>query len=126
MLPMHLPRQAKATLGYLSLFHGSLFYFFLLIVQLPVAPPPAPHEVRHIGKAIKEVFDRQPRSCTATWFARQINCHRANVYDIFSRPSIDCELLERISTALNHNFFLDLADDMQRETDSAGHPPPSG
>lgn len=84
---------------------------------------PSLQKVRHIGKTIKEVFDRQPRSCTATWFARQINCHRANVYDIFSRPSIDCELLERISIALNHNFFLDLADDVQRETGPADPSP---
>lgn len=82
--------------------------------------------MKHIGKAIKEVFDRQPRSCTATWFARQINCHRANVYDIFSRSSIDCELLERISIALNHNFFLDLADDMQCGADNTDPPPSPG
>ena len=53
------------------------------------------------------------------WFARRINCHRANVYDIFSRPSIDCDLLARISIALNHNFFADLAAEIDEELNDA-------
>lgn len=87
----------------------------------------APHSpcMIHIGHAIKEVFDRQPRSCTVTWFARQINCHRANVYDIFSRQSIDTDLLRRISIVLGHNFFEDLARDippMERRHPAAVEP----
>lgn len=64
----------------------------------------------HVGRLIKDVFDCQPRSCTVQWFAEQINCHRSNVYDIFSRPTIDSGLLLRISRILNHNFFQDIAE----------------
>lgn len=71
--------------------------------------------MKHIGQLIKEVFDRQPRSCTVQWFAGQINCHRSNVYDIFNRPTIDCDLLVRISRILNHNFFLDIAEDVEED-----------
>lgn len=45
-------------------------------------------------------------------FAKMINCTRANVYHIFERNNIDIELLKRISTVLNHNYFEDLANNM--------------
>lgn len=71
--------------------------------------------MKHIGKTIKQVFDRQPRSCTVSWFARRLHCGRANIYDIFDRATIDCELLSRISLVLGHNFFADLSDEMHAE-----------
>lgn len=48
-----------------------------------------------------------PRTCTVSWFARLLKCDRTNVYDIFTRQSIDTSLLMRISCILNHNFFAD-------------------
>ena len=61
----------------------------------------------HIGHHIKEVFDRQGRR--ATWFASELNCNRANVYNIFNRENIDVEMLIKISLVLQHNFFQDIA-----------------
>lgn len=58
---------------------------------------------------IKKEFNRLPREHTVVWFARQLNCDRRNIYDIFERRSIDIELLARISTVLNHDFFADLS-----------------
>ena len=52
-----------------------------------------------------------------SWFAGQLNCHRSNVYDIFNRNTIDCELLLKVSRVLNHNFFYDLASDVDIEPD---------
>ena len=63
----------------------------------------------HIGAHIKEVFDNGPKTWTVTWFGRQLNCDRRNIYNIFARQSIDTELLERISIILRHNFFADIA-----------------
>lgn len=63
----------------------------------------------HIGAHIKEVFDNGPKTWTVAWFARQLNCDRRNIYNIFARQSIDTELLERISIILKHNFFADFA-----------------
>lgn len=63
----------------------------------------------HIGSLIKEVFDNGPKTWTVTWFARQLNCDRRNIYNIFARHSIDTVLLMRISKILRHNFFADLA-----------------
>ncbi len=72
----------------------------------------------HIGQRIKEVFDQQPKSHNIGWLAAQLNCRRANVYNIFGRSTIDTELLRRISIALNHDFFSDLSLDLrQKSTD---------
>ena len=57
----------------------------------------------HIGKLIKEELERQER--TVSWFARKLYCDRSNVYKLFKRPTIDTELLLRISIILNHDFF---------------------
>ena len=49
-----------------------------------------------------------------SWLAKKINCDRTNIYKIFQRPSIDTELLSRISKALEHDFFLDLSEEQKR------------
>ncbi|MDE5586334.1 MAG: hypothetical protein K2I92_08335 [Muribaculaceae bacterium] len=57
----------------------------------------------HIGKTIEEELRRQER--TVTWLSRQIHCDRSNIYDIFSRASIDTDLLYKLSKALHRDFF---------------------
>ena len=57
----------------------------------------------HIGKIIKEELRRQER--TVAWLSRKIHCDRRNIYDIFSRTSIDTDLLYRLSLALHKDFF---------------------
>ena len=56
-----------------------------------------------IGQLIKQELKRQ--ECSVTWFAQKLSCHRTNIYDIFRRENIDVNLLLRISTVLNHDFF---------------------
>ena len=58
----------------------------------------------HIGRLIEQELRRQGR--TVTWFAAMLHCDRTNVYKIFKKQSIDTALLEKISTILQHNFFL--------------------
>lgn len=65
-----------------------------------------------IGTLIKQELERQERS--VTWFAHKLSCHRTNVYDIFSRDNIDVALLIRISKILNHNFFKDISEDIEK------------
>lgn len=62
-----------------------------------------------IGALIRREFEKLPRAYTVTWFAKNLNCDRTNVYDIFSRQSIDTALLMRISCILHHDFFADLS-----------------
>lgn len=73
----------------------------------------------HVGKLIKEVFDRQPKGCTASWLASRLNCDRRNIYNIFSRAYIDTDTLMRISIVLDHDFFHDLSESMKRERRAA-------
>jgi len=57
----------------------------------------------HIGNLIKNKL--KENGCTIKWFANEIACHRRNIYDIFSRPSIDTSLLLRIGFVLKIDFF---------------------
>lgn len=61
----------------------------------------------HIGKMIKKQL--QHRQHTVTWFADKLCCNRQNIYDIYSRRSVDTELLHRICIILQHDFFADLS-----------------
>ena len=63
-------------------------------------------------KRKKELL-RQER--TPAWLARKINCQRPNIYYIFSQPSINTELLERISRALGVDFFMVLSECIKKE-----------
>jgi plasmid maintenance system antidote protein VapI len=61
---------------------------------------------KKIGEIIKERLEASRMEVTA--FAKAINKERSNVYNIFSRGSIDTELLKKIGHVLGHDFFEDL------------------
>lgn len=63
----------------------------------------------HIGKRINQVV--RQKGVSITWLAKKIHCDRRNIYDIFQRECIDTILLQRISMALEYDFFKDLSDD---------------
>ena len=67
----------------------------------------------HIGQHIKEVMQQQ--GVTATRLAESISCSRTHIHKIFRKDNIDIALLERISTALNYDFFRDLSDEFKRK-----------
>ncbi len=56
-------------------------------------------------------------------FAKRINTSRTNAYDIFSRLSIDMELLARISKVLHRNFFADMAQQMRLQLGAPSEQP---
>ncbi len=66
----------------------------------------------HVGQLIEQELKQQQRS--QAWLARAIFCTPTNVRKILSRPYIDTDMLCRISKALNHNFFDDLAKSMNQ------------
>lgn len=66
-----------------------------------------------IGELIKRELSRQER--TVVWFANRLSCDRTNVYRIFSKRSLDTELLARISIVLGHNFFADIASELDSD-----------
>lgn len=57
----------------------------------------------HIGKKIEEVV--RARRIPIVEFAKQINTTRNNTYNIFTRDSIDTELLRKIGEILEFDFF---------------------
>ncbi len=69
----------------------------------------------HIGSHIEKVLREQGRS--VSWFAKQINCERTNVYSIFNRSTIDTDLLLRISKVLSYNFFQLYNDQLIQQDD---------
>lgn len=69
----------------------------------------------HIGKIIEEEFRSQERS--VAWLSRKIHCDRRNIYDIFSRTSIDTDLLFKLSMALHKDFFAYFSANLQLSND---------
>ena len=63
----------------------------------------------HIGQRIREVLSQKHKP--VTWLAREIDCERTNVYNIFSRKEISTGLLQKISVILNHDFFKEISQD---------------
>ena len=57
----------------------------------------------HLGNMIKAELSRQGRSIT--WLARQIDCTRENLYQLFRSPWLHTHTLYKISKALDYDFF---------------------
>jgi len=66
----------------------------------------------HIGQLIKSRLEEV--GMKKSEFARRINKTNQNLYDIFTRKSIDTDLLKTISTVLMCNFFASLAQAYER------------
>lgn len=56
-----------------------------------------------IGEEIKKVV--KERNVTVSWLARELGCHRTNIYRIFDAASVDTDILLRLSVILKFNFF---------------------
>lgn len=82
---------------------------------------PLEGEPIYIGKIIEEELRRQER--TVTWLSRKIHCDRRNIYDIFSRSSIDTDLLYKLSLALNKDFFAYFSVNLQLINNQSITPP---
>lgn len=69
-------------------------------------------EVFHIGQRIKSELAKQGR--TITWLAGEVHCTRENLYKVFRKSYISTDMLFSISRALNHDFFVDCSEQLQR------------
>lgn len=67
----------------------------------------------HIGKKIKTIMEQRNRS--VIWVAKQLECERTNIYNIFARADINTRLLRQLCTILEYNFFKDLADETAKK-----------
>ena len=57
----------------------------------------------HIGNILRERLKAEGKS--VVWLARELGCHRTNVYNLFDKYSLDNMLLERLSIILDYDFF---------------------
>lgn len=64
----------------------------------------------HIGSEIR--FELKRQGLKTSDLAVMINCSNSNIYNIMARPSVDINLLVRISKALKKNFLLEYANAM--------------
>jgi DNA-binding phage protein len=66
-----------------------------------------------IGHLIQAQLEADKRS--VSWLAREIGCTRNHLYKIFNKPSLDSDLLLRISKAMQFNFFQFYAAEVLKE-----------
>ena len=69
-----------------------------------------------IGEEIKKVV--KDHKVTVSWLARELGCHRTNIYRIFDSASVDSEILLRLSIILNYNFFDLYTDVLKQKMDN--------
>lgn len=56
-----------------------------------------------IGELIKQELKKQGK--TSVWLAKQLGCHRTNIYKVYGRTTIDTGMLLHICKLLNYDFF---------------------
>ena len=59
----------------------------------------------HVGSLVRAELTRQHQ--TVTWLANQLSIQRPNCYRILSAQSVHTAMLERLSIAMQHDFFTD-------------------
>ena len=65
----------------------------------------------HIGQCIRRKLEEQGR--TTVWLARELGCHRTNIYKIYDKMTIDTGVLLHISKILDFDFFQLYSNDME-------------
>lgn len=56
-----------------------------------------------IGDLIKKELKSQGK--TSVWLAKELGCHRTNIYKVYGRSTIDTGMLFHISKLLHVDFF---------------------
>lgn len=65
----------------------------------------------HVGSLVRAELSRQNQ--TVTWLAEQLGIQRTNCYRILGAQSVHTALLERLSTAMKHDFFADCSSQLK-------------
>lgn len=66
-----------------------------------------------IGERIKQELKRQGK--TTVWLAKQLGCHRTNIYKIYSKSTIDTGMLMHICKVIGYNFFDLLSEEYKKQ-----------
>lgn len=65
----------------------------------------------HVGSLVRAELSRQHH--TVTWLANQLSIQRPNCYRILGAQSVHTVMLERLSIAMQHDFFADYSAQLQ-------------
>ena len=65
-----------------------------------------------IGESIKQELKKQGK--TSVWLAKELGCHRTNIYKVYAKSSIDTSMLMHISKILGCNFFKLFSDEYEK------------
>lgn len=68
----------------------------------------------HVGQEIRRRLNEKGH--TVVWLAEALACSRTNVYKIFEKEHIDTDMLARISTILEFDFFSLLSKQFCKES----------
>lgn len=69
----------------------------------------------HIGNCIRKKLEEQGK--TTVWLARELGCHRTNIYKIYDKMTIDTGVLLRISKILDYDFFSLYSEEMEKRAE---------
>lgn len=69
-----------------------------------------------IGDEIKAELQKQERG--VTWLAKQLGCSRMAIYRMLDKNSLDTALLVQICKALKRDFFKELSEDLNFNSDT--------
>ena len=67
----------------------------------------------HIGNILRERLKNDGKS--VVWLARELGCHRTNVYYLFDKYSIVSQQLHLISIIMHYNFLDLYCEDTERK-----------
>ncbi|MBO5024675.1 MAG: XRE family transcriptional regulator [Bacteroidaceae bacterium] len=67
----------------------------------------------HIGNQIKMKMKEKKKS--VVWLANELGYSRINIYKIFDKRSIDSNILLRISTILDFDFFSLYTEELEQK-----------
>lgn len=69
----------------------------------------------HIGNCIRKKLEEQGK--TTVWLARELGCHRTNIYKIYDKMTIDTGVLLHICKILDYDFFSLYSEEMEKRAE---------
>ena len=69
----------------------------------------------HIGNYIRKKVEEEGK--TSVWLAKELGCHRTNIYKIYDKMSIDTGVLLHISKILQFDFFSIYTEEFEKQAE---------
>ena len=67
----------------------------------------------HIGNILRERLKNDGKS--VVWLARELGCHRTNIYRIYEKHTVDTGILLRLCRILHYDFFQLYSEELTKE-----------